>query len=380
MQMKSVKEMCGVMLLLLTTASFAQNVVPPNQKVFKDGVYIVGKSAPVGEFEKGSQLLNVQNETTGKKSSILFSGWIYLNNSAEGFNIVTLKNGNKTIYGPSEDFKKVTVSLYDEPVPQTDFLRGLIKTTSTPFTVSKSGLFFFGLDTLSKKMVLTPITHINLAGTVSQSGWWNDPYYILFPKVEENGKKVIYSISNYTFTRGRYKIRFSDSWKLTVDTITHADGTQEIMKVNTNWGGDENYLNYGGTNILSSKHGIFDISVVFKVGELPYVEFKKVGSYPMVDYSSHFMGICGTGAFYLSDGVTLSQNDTNWGGPNDTKTPSTKENVYTWKWENVSLVYGGSFEFRQDNTWDAKIIGYDFITWSGDGMSDFRSADEKLRL
>ena len=176
------------------------------------------------------------------------------------------------------------------------------------------------------------------------------------------------------FQKGEWKFRYSDGWKVELDTVTVV-GTGLIgVKINTNFGGAVSALVSGGGNIVNSAPGFYTMSMAYTLGTGFHATTVKTGDIPLINYSTYQMGIIGN-AYYKSDGVTVAAWDENFG----TSLPVVT-NVSTYTWTYTLNMLAGEFKFRQGTDWAGKSIGYGDVTMAGPAAANFSNNGGNFKL
>ncbi len=353
--------------LITFTSCTKKKDTPPAPKVVLDGVYVKGDAIAYSDFDEKAMMKPTPNEVNNTDRASLMNIYISVKKNG-GFNIVTVKGSTKTTFGPGADFALVTNPTNDEPHTG-DFYRGSAAKTSTKFTVPEDGFYHVIFDTELNKVVVARV-HWGIIGTATPSGWGGST-----PLNESafNLTKMNWTATGMELHSGIWKLRYSNGWKIELDTTLDIGGGKKGVKVNTNLGGSISDLVPGGANIVNSDPGIYDIDLAYTLGTGYKLTMTKTGDIPAIDYSSYEMGMIGN-AYYKANGDTAAW-DVNFG----TSLPVVNGTSYTWTYT-TDLIGGGQFKFRQGSDWNGKILGFGEVTFAGPNAGDFSDAGDNIAV
>lgn len=343
-----------------------------------NGYYIKVNSDSVGNciYQK---LVVTPNENCWMTTENLLEAYIYIPSGVNGFSIVKIDDGAETTFSPRSNVKEVKDWLYYEPQPQANFIRGEFEVGKAPFTVSESGLYYIAAEVNTRWMACLPIKKWNILGTSIPGGWEPSQLKLLSPVFSEDKKSAVFSIDSLVIKPGFFKFRFTNGWKITIDSISDNECWNKGAKVNTNFGGSADSLVLGGNNIHTNDRGVFNVKLFWESGKYLKASFTKVKDIDLIDYSNHKMGILGDAYFYANG--KKSNWEHNWGEGNETNLPIKNGSVYTWTFSNIKLLNGGEFKIRQGHDWMGLAIDFqDVKKWSGNAKDDFKNMDSKFHV
>ena len=362
-------KLAGLAILVLVSMSACKKdstTVDPT--VLLDGVYITGAVTPSGATLIASGMMKIaKNEVTQTDRASLYELYIPLKAGATGFSIVKVAGSVQTTYGPTTNWGVITVGTTDEP--KSPFQRGVVAANSTKFTVPADGMYHVAIDLVLMKAVIVPV-HWGVIGAATPGGW-SSSTALTDPAFSQTA--MAWTLTNMKFQKGEWKFRYSDGWKVELDTVTVV-GTGLIgVKINTNFGGAVSALVSGGGNIVNATPGFYTMSMAYTLGTGFHATTVKTGDIPLINYSTYQMGIIGN-AYYKSDGVTVAAWDENFG----TSLPVVAGTTYTWTYT-LNMI-AGEFKFRQGTDWAGKSIGYSDVTMAGPAAANFSNNGGNFKL
>ncbi|MFZ4412781.1 MAG: SusF/SusE family outer membrane protein [Bacteroidales bacterium] len=363
-------KLAGLALLVLVSMSACKkDSTTEDPIILLDGVYITGAVTPGGAALVASGMMKIaKNEVTQTDRASLYELYIPLKAGATGFSIVKVAGSAQTTYGPTTNWGVITVGTTDEP--KSPFQRGVVAANSTKFTVPADGMYHVAIDLVLMKAVIVPV-HWGVIGAATPGGW-SSSTALTDPAFSQTA--MAWTLTNMKFQKGEWKFRYSDGWKVELDTVTVV-GTGLIgVKINTNFGGAVTALVPGGANIVNSAPGFYTMSMAYSLGTGFHATTVKTGDIPLINYSTYQMGIIGN-AYYKSDGVTVAAWDENFG----TSLPVVT-NVSTYTWTYTLNMLAGEFKFRQGTDWAGKSIGYGDVTMAGPAAANFSNNGGNFKL
>ncbi len=368
MKIKGARVAIFLLLVLICQFSLLANTIK-----LEDGYYIKlnGKSGSVSEYHK---MVVTPNENCWMENKNLLECYVYLPLSELGFSIVNITDGVENCFEPTASVQEVKEQLFYEPSPKKNFFRGEYISGLKPFAVSEEGLYYIAVDISSHWIVCSPIKKFNILGSAIPGGWEPAVLNELTPVFSADKQSAVFANDMLEIRHGFFKIRMTDGWKITVDSITSNDCWNKGSKVNVNYGGSVDKLVLGGANIISNYDGVYSVKLTWTAGSVPSISLNKLMDIPRVDYSYHKIGIVGD-AYDEPSGIRSSWK-ANWGAPTNTNTPAKENLTYTWTFSDVKLYNGGHFKLRQGSDWTGLSIDFsDIASWSGNAVADFRNMD-----
>lgn len=334
----------------------------PTETPVEDGFYILGDASAYTDYDIKATLSSTRNEVLQEDRAELLE--IYVALKAGGtFNIMQVAGTEKTSWGPSADFADVTMGTNDEP--QVTFQRGGIETTETGFSVSADGLYHVVIDTEVAKAVVVPVNW-TVIGQATPGGW-SGGTALGAPTFDMS--TMTWSSTGVEMSKGEWKFRYSDGWKVEIDTAYDLGDGKKGIKVNSNYGGAVDALVPGGDNMNTDQSGVYDIAMTWTAGEGHSATLTRTGDLPARDYSAVSVGLIG-------DGVKGNDWSTDYGA----STPAKDGDKYTWAFNGTELVGGNGFKVRTEGTWDDINLGYDAGVVTGPDAGDVADSGSNMSV
>lgn len=334
-----------------------------NPTVIEDGVYVKGGSTALTDYNSKGLLTPTKNEVNQTDRPELLEMYVAIKAGDPGFNIVEVVGGTPKVYGPGSDFEVVPAEDRINDEPQVDFWRGSYTESATAFTVPTDGMYHIAIDTELKKVVIAPVVW-GVIGAATPGGWSTST------PLESQGfdlNTMTFQLEGIEMSMGDYKFRYSQGWKIVVDSAYDLGGGAQGIRVNTNFGGAVDALVPGGANINNPESGVYTAKMTWTLGEGWEAEMTRTGDLDIIDYSDVYLGLVGNG-FYVND--TLST----WNNTVFLSLPTVEnETTYIWEFNGVEVTTAGSFKIRQGQTWDSISIGYPQVTMAGLAAADFET-------
>lgn len=329
------------------------------EELVEDGFYVQGPSTAYSGFDIKATLSSTKNEVLQEDRATLLEIYTAVK-AGDGFNIIQVAGAERTTWGPGEDFGPSATG-NDEPV---GINRGTIAKTDTKFTVSEDGLYHIVIDTETGTGAIVKVDW-GVIGQATPGGWSADTK-LGAPTFDMSS--MTWKTEGLTMSNGEWKFRYSNGWKVEIDsTVDLGDGAKGV-KFNTNFGGTVDALDAGGSNFNNDKSGIYTVEITWTAGAGHTAAITRTGDLPARDYSAVSVGLIG-------DGVK----DGNWDGELFATTPAKDGDVYTWTYNAVELVNAGGFKLRTAGTWDDINEGHSDII-GGPDAADITNADGNMKV
>lgn len=312
--------------------------------IILDGYYVKGAATAYADFSDKAMMKAARNEVTQTDRASLLELYIPIK-ATDGFNIVMVKGSAKTTYGPDADFADVTQGTTDEP--QVTFQRGTLAKTSDKFTVPTDGFYHVVIDFDLMKVVVVPV-HWGVIGGATPSGWGGST---AMTESAFDLKSMSWNLSGMELRGGDWKFRYSDGWKVELDTVFD-DGAGNIgVKINTNFGGtDLSTLVPGGANFVNADPGVYDMSLSYTLGSGYTATATKTGGLPLTNWTGVICDAVGTGV--SGDNNSAVADPSSWGWGNKLLAdgaPVVNGDVYTWTWSNMVIEANEGFKLRTED-------------------------------
>ncbi|MEA3450340.1 MAG: hypothetical protein U9Q83_00385, partial [Bacteroidota bacterium] len=252
---------------------------PPPPSQVEDGIYVAGDATADTALNIKALMSTTRNEVLQETRSTLYELYIALDGS-KGFNIVVVEGGESTTYGPGADFALVAEEDLDNEEPQAGLWKGSYEETNTQFQVADDGLYHVIIDTELGKAAIAKVEW-GVIGGATPGGWGGNTVLT----------ESAFDLENMTFeTAGmilvidQFKFRYSDGWKIILDTVVDLGGGDKGVKVNTNFGGTVDALVPGGDNIENTVNGIYTVTMDWVYGVGMTASLVKTGTYTPPTY------------------------------------------------------------------------------------------------
>ena len=299
-----------------------EDPTPTNNAIVEDGFYIQGDATAYADFDIKATLSTTKNEVLQEERSSLMEIYVAVKGSG-GFNIVQVNGSERTTWGPSSEFA-LTPSRNEEPNEDgMDIIqRGAIEATDAKFTVAEDGLYHVIIDTELGVGAILPAKW-GVIGQATPTGW-SGSTALDAPTFDFN--TMIFKKENVEMSNGEWKFRYSNGWKVQLDTTLDLGDGKKGVYANCNYGGSVDALEEGGSNFMNEKGGIFTVELTWTAGAGHTAMLTRTGDIPARDYSAVSVGLIG-------DGVV----DGDWNGEKYASTPAKDGDVYTWNFNGVEL-------------------------------------------
>jgi hypothetical protein len=338
----------------------------PDVPQVEDGFYLKGAATALTELNSKGIMKITSNEVTKEDRAELLEIYVAVKGGNDGFNIVEVTGATQKTYGPGSDFAVVGEDARDNDEPKVDFWRGSYAETTDKFTVPEDGLYHVVIDKELKKVVVAPVVW-GVIGAATPGGWGESTQ--LSATFDLN--KMTFQGTDIPLSIGDYKFRYSNGWKIILDTDLDVGGGDKGVKVNTNFGGAVDNLVPGGANINNATTGKYTITITWELGKSYVASLEKTGENDLNDYTDTELGFVGSG-------IIAADTVLGWNVTIDLKTPAVNNTVYTWNWTNIQVTNAdnGSFKIREGQDWNGVIIGYPQVTMAGDAADKFETNDD----
>lgn len=345
--------------ILVNVSSCKKDEEPtPDPVIVLDGYYVKGAATAYADFNTNALMKVTRNEVNQTNRASLLELYIPIKAGADGFNIIRVAGAVHTTFGPGNPFGDVTQGTTDEP--KVTFQRGLYAETATKFTVPSDGMYHVVIDYDLGKVAIVPV-HWGIIGAATPAGWGGST---AMTESAFNLTTMSWSITDMELGGGDWKFRYSDGWKVELDTVIDLGGGVIGVKFNTNFGGAVNALVPGGDNIVNDDPGIYTISLSYTLGAGYTATATKTGSLPMTNWTGVVCDAVGSGVSI--DNPTAAADTSSWGWGNQMLAdnggiPTVAGNdMYTWTWTGIILEAEEGFKVRTVNGVAPPVGGANF--------------------
>ncbi|MCX6266886.1 MAG: hypothetical protein NTW16_05940 [Bacteroidetes bacterium] len=332
--------------------------------VLLDGFYVVGAATAYSALNSNARMKIARNEVTQLDRASLLELYIPVRAIKEGFNIISVAGSVQTIYHPGADFGIATNVTWNEPtVP---FQRGsATKTGSGVFAVPADGMYHVVIDYALSKASIVPV-HWGLIGAATPVGW---SYSTQMTESAFDLHTMSWTISDLPLRAYDWKFRYSNGWKVVLDTLLDVGGGMKGVNFNTNLGGLNagqslpDPLVPGGMNFTNGNAGIYTCTISYSLGSLYMATMTKTGELPLTNWTGVVCDAVGTGISI--DNATAHADTSAWQWGNQMPAdnggiPVVTNSTYTWTWTRVILEANEGFKIRTLNGLAPPIGGENF--------------------
>ncbi len=307
-----------------------------------DGIYVTGAATAFAGFDAKAMMAVTRNEVTQADRASLYELYIPLT-AAGGFNISKVAGAVTTVYGPGAGFGVVAEPTTDEPKDGI-IQRGSVEATANTFSVSADGMYHVVID-MDLMIATVCQVHWGIIGAATPDGWGGST---VLTESAFNATTMSWEINNMELRGGDWKFRYSNGWKIELDTV----GTDDV-KVNTNFGGALDALVPGGDNMVNDAPGLYTIMFEYELGSGYTATATKTGDLPLTNWTGV---VCdGVGDGISADNPNAIVPDPSgwaWGNKilaDNGGIPEVNGDVYTWTWTSVILEADAGFKVRTEN-------------------------------
>jgi hypothetical protein len=339
----------SVLALIIIAFSFTsckKDEPTPPPVIVLDGFYVKGAVTAYTDFNENAMMKITRNEVTQADRATLLELYIPIKAGADGFNIVQVAGSVQTVWGPGAVFGVIDQGTTDEP--KVPFQRGDLAVTTTKFTVPTDGMYHVVIDTELGRVVIVPV-HWGIIGAATPDGWGSSTQ---FTESAFNLNTMSWTIDNMELRGGDWKFRYSNGWKVELDTTLDVGGGKKGVKVNTNFGDSPSTLVPGGANIVNADPGIYSFVFSYTLGSGYTATLTKTGNLPLTNWTGVVCDAVGAGVSIDNPAAIPDPSSWGWGNvllADGTGIPAVTGDVYTWTWTNIILEADQGFKVRTLN-------------------------------
>lgn len=321
----------------------------PEPTPIEDGMYVKGAVTAVTDYTAEGLMALTRNEVLQEQRSTLWEKYIAIKAGSEGFNVVSVTGGVATVYGAGANFGAVAAGDRDNDEPKTaDFWRGDYAVDGAVFTVNKDGLYHVVLDTELGKVAIMEVNW-GVIGGATELGWGGSS---AMTASAFDLNEMTFSLTDFVLRGGDWKFRYSDGWKVILDTALAVGTDKKGVKVNTNFGGAVDALVPGGDNIVNDDPGTYDMELKWTLGSGHAATATKTGELPLTNWDGVVCDAVGTGVSGDNANAIADPSGWNWGNKllaDNSGVPTKDGDKYTWTWTNMTIEANEGFKLRTEN-------------------------------
>jgi hypothetical protein len=332
-----------------------------------DGFYIKGAATAYSEFNENALMKITRNEVTQTEDPDLLELYIPVMAVAGGFSIVQVSGTAMMTYGPGPDFTTIYNGTSDEP--KVPFQRGSFIEDTNRFTVPSEGMYHVAVYLNTDKVVVVPV-HWGMIGYATLLGWATSV------EMTESAFDLVsmsWTIDSLVLKSGDWKFRYSNGWKVELDTTIDLGGGFTGVKVNANFGEAVDSLVPGGANIICNDPGYYSCTMEYTLGSGYQATLEKTGLLPPTNWTGVVCDAVGTGISLDNPTAAPDTSNWNWGNQmlgDNGGIPAVSGLVYTWTWTEIIIEAYEGFKVRTLNGVPSPLNGMYFDA----GYSDLNVA------
>jgi hypothetical protein len=227
------------------------------------------------------------------------------------------------------------------------------------FTVPADGMYHVVIDTELGKVAIMPV-HWGLIGAATPNGW-NGSTAMTESAFDLN--VMTWTITDFELRGGDWKYRYSNGWKVGLDSTLDLGAGKKGVKVNTNFGKAVDDLENGGANIVNAVPGIYTATLDWTLEDGFSATLTKTGDLPLTNWTDVKLDAVGSGISVDNLDASDDTSGWNWGNvivANNNGIPTKVGDVYTWTWTSVVLEANEGFKIRTLNGVAPPVNGANF--------------------
>lgn len=263
-----------------------------------------------------------------------------------------------TVYGDVEG-GTATLGTDIGNVPVNDMvIHGTLEADEDAIEIEDEGLYYVFVNVNTGFFSITRVK-VNMIGDTTPGNWATGTF---LDEVSVRTTGTVFEKAGVTLKgESGYRWRFTDGWHFYDESgVTTTLSSLGVFSYGESWPLPANDVGFFLDNAPHQTTGIFTVRIEFDQATGEWTETKTKTGEVLVDYSSVNMAIIGsaiTGTCFCGDGT----------GGFQAHDPVKVGNVYTWTWNDVSLLAAGDFIFLEDATWPPNklLIDYTGATVNG---------------
>lgn len=247
-----------------------------------------------------------------------------------------------------------------------DVIHGTLEEGGDAIEITDEGLYYVFVDMNNLNFVITRVKGQVIGDALIDLGWTEGT---VLPQKSISAAETIFEATDVKMTFGNgYKFRFNEGWHSYTDVNMSTFSFLGELSYGDAWAAQAIAPGFFTDNIPSFAAGLYTVTLKFTAnptgGEGVWAGTAvKTGELP-VDYTDYNVAIIGDaidGTCFCGDGT----------GGYQGHVPVKNGNMYTWTWNDATLIAEKEFIFLQDATWGGFLV--DFLgaaTVNGTAVAD----------
>ncbi len=364
----SVKKVLGMIMLLIVPVYFyscSDDDKDSGPKILLpklDGFYVFGTNTLASSPSEPAARMSLAILDNGKAPNVssedgVYGRFMYIGANSE-IQFAEVVDEVGTVYGDSEGGTS-TLGTDIGNVPVNDMvIHGTLEADEKAIEIADEGLYYVFVNMNTGFFSITRVK-VNMIGDTTPGNWATGTF---LNQISVSKEGAVWEKTGVTLKgESGYRWRFTDGWHFYDETgVTTTLSSLGVFSYGESWPLPTNDVGFYLDNAPHQTTGIYTVKLEFDQATGEWTETKTKTGDVLVDYSSVNMTIIGTaitGTCFCGDGT----------GGFGAQDPVKAGNVYTWTWNDVSLIASGDFIFLEDATWPPNhlLIDYTGATVNG---------------
>ena len=353
-------KLMGILLLILPLYFFScsddekdgPKVLLPNEA----GFYVFGENTVAAEpSEPAARMAQAKLDPTKglmvDKLDSVYGKYIYIGAGGSIRFAAVPEDEDGVILGSSD---AAVVNGADEGFSvDDDVINGSLEEGGDAIEITEEGLYYVFVDMNTLNFVITQVKGQVIGDALVELAWSAGT---VLPQKSISVTETVFEATNVKMTfGGGYKFRFNEGWHSYTDANMSTFSFLGELSYGDAWAAQEINPGFFNDNIPSFAAGLYTVTLKFTAnpsgGEGVWVGTAvKTGELP-VDYTDYNVAIIGdaiAGTCFCGDGT----------GGYQGHVPVKNGNIYTWTWNDATLIAEKEFIFLQDATWGGFLVDF----------------------
>ncbi|MEO7990458.1 MAG: hypothetical protein ABI663_13010 [Chryseolinea sp.] len=244
-------------------------------------------------------------------------------------------------------------------------IHGELKEGASEISVTEEGLYYAYVNTNTNEFIIMKVK-ANMIGDATKLQWAKGTS---LPMKSTSKDFTEFEGTNIElYDAHGYRYRMNDGWAVYEDPNIVTLNSMGVFSYGTAWDTNINDIGFFNDNIPHKVTGLYTVNLKYTASTGECEETKTKTGNILVNYTDYSVGVIGD----ATDGGSFNGDGT---GGYEVKKPSKAGNVYTWTWNNVSLIQDKEFIFLQNATWGGLQIDYLGAAVSGTAITGTKVID-----